>query len=216
MSVLVKVCGLTNELDISASLQQGADYIGVNLYQKSPRAVDLSRAVDLLGEIPPGKRVLVDVATPTHLLEEYKNLSFDYYQIHFDLDIAISSVAAWAGIVGRERLWLAPRIGPREQFFPQIVMEFADTIVLDTYSSDKYGGSGKTGDWQRFMDWSTLYQHKEWVLAGGLNPDNIEEAIRTTGAEIVDVASGVESSPGRKDHEKLARFFASVRQGELS
>ena len=96
-------------------------------------------------------------------------------------------------------------------------MEFADTVLLDAYHKDAYGGTGIAGqNWQRFLDCSLLYQHKTWVLAGGLSPDNILDALSFTQARVVDVNSGVEVSPGIKDHDKLEQLFARVREYDAS
>lgn len=211
---LVKVCGITSPADAEMALELGVDYIGVILFAKSPRAVPMSRLAEIFSVVPEGKRVLVDVSTPTEVLSEYRNLPFDHFQMHFDLDVAIATVAAWAGIVGRERLWLAPRVPPQEAYFPQIIMEFADTLLVDTYAKEAFGGTGRAGDWQRFIDWSTLYQHKRWILAGGLSPLNVTAALETTEPAMIDVNSGVESSPGVKDRAKLEALMHCV--GEWS
>lgn len=213
MATRVKICGITRREDAELALSLGADYIGINVYSKSPRAVPVDRIPELLEVIPPGRRVLVDVSTPTDQLETYLSLGFDAYQIHFDLNIAMASVAAWSGLAGQHALWLAPRIPQKEPDFPQVLMEFADTILLDAYHKDAYGGTGISGqNWQRFLDCTLLYQHKQWILAGGLSPDNVAGAIAFTQAETVDVSSGVEASPGIKDPDKLRRFFAAVRE----
>lgn len=192
------------------ALELGADLLGIILHERSPRAVPLAEVSELLEFIPVGQRVLVDVSTPTDVLASYKQLPFDYFQMHFDLDVAIATVAAWSGMIGRERLWLAPRVPAQEHCFPQIIMEFADTLLVDTYSKEAFGGTGKAGDWERFQDWSTLYQHKRWVLAGGLSPLNIAQALEATEAEIVDVNSGVELSPGVKDPHLVEAFMQQV------
>ena len=206
----VKVCGLTRREDIAAALDAGADYIGLIIYEKSPRAISLSEVADLLEFIPRGKRVLVDVSTPTEVLAEYRSLPFDFFQMHFDLNVSIATLAAWSGLVGRRRIWMAPRIPPDESLFPQIVMEFGDTFLVDSHATDKFGGTGKTGDWQRFLDWSTLYQHKEWILAGGLGPHNVADAIRLCQPAVIDVNSAVESAPGIKDHGRIRELFEAV------
>lgn len=195
--------------DAELALNLGAGYIGMILYEKSPRCVDLVRARDLCNRIPSGKRVFVGVNTGTDVLENYADLGFDCFQIHCDSDTPWSNLAGWSGIVGRERLWLAPKIPPGEAF-PQGMLEFADTVLVDTFRADGHGGSGRTGDWQAFRDWSVMYAHKRWILAGGLNPDNIRNALAQTDAGIVDVNSGVEASPGIKDPEKLRAFFAAL------
>jgi len=213
MSTQVKICGITRREDAELALSLGADFLGIILYDKSPRAVPVEQVPKLLEVIPRGKRVLVDVATPADRFQDYLSLGFDRYQIHFDLEIPMAAVAAWSGLVGPEALWLAPRISPQEQHFPQILMEFADTLLLDTFDKDSYGGTGVSGqNWQRFLDCTLLYQHKKWVLAGGLSPENVLDALASTQAEAIDVNSGVENSPGIKDHDKLNKLFALVNQ----
>jgi len=213
MSTQVKVCGITRPEDARLALSLGADYIGLIVYPKSPRAVPVERIPGLLEVIPPGRRVLVDVATPPSQLEAYRDLGFDHYQIHFDLNTALAEISDWSEIAGANGLWAAPRIPDGETLFPQILMEFADTIVLDAYSKTAYGGTGLAGqNWQRFLDFSILYQHKRWILAGGLAPDNVLEALRFTQAATIDINSGVEAAPGIKDRELLEDVFSRVRQ----
>ena len=208
MSTQVKVCGITRREDAELALSLGADFIGIIAYEKSPRAVPHERIPELLEVIPAGKRVLVDVAPALGRFEEALSLGFDFHQIHFDLDIAMAAVAGWSRLAGPGTLWFAPRIPPSEPHFPQILMEFADTFLLDTFDKRAYGGTGRAGqNWQRFLDYSILYQHKRWILAGGLSPDNVAEAVAFTQAEIIDVNSGVEAAPGIKDPDKLKQLF---------
>jgi phosphoribosylanthranilate isomerase len=212
MDTKIKVCGLTRREDVELALELGADQLGFIVYAKSPRAVNEAQLADLLELVPPGKRVMVDVATATDELENYLHYQFDHYQLHFDLEISMATVAAWSGIVGQHALWLAPRIPPKERDFPQILMEFADTMLLDAFDRNAYGGTGKAGtNWQRFLDCTVFYQHKKWILAGGLSPDNIVDALRFTQAGHVDVNSGIESAPGIKDHARMRAFFAAVK-----
>ncbi len=206
----IKVCGLTQPEEAQRCEALGVDYMGLIVYPRSPRCVPAERIPELLAAIPGGKRVMVDVNTPADQLERFGDMGFDYFQIHFDLDVALASLAGWAGVVGNESLWLAPRV-PEGEPFPQVILGFADTIVLDSYSSKAYGGTGIAGGWQRFSEWKTLYQHKRFVLAGGLNPDNIAHALRATGADVIDVNSGVEIEPGRKDFGRLERLMQTVR-----
>lgn len=206
----LKVCGITDPTEARRCVELGADYIGVIVARQSPRRVPDAQIPELLAAIPGGKRVLVDVNPSTEDLERYGDMGFDYFQIHFDLEAPLASLAGWSGIVGADCLWLAPRI-PMGDTFPQVILGFTDTIVLDSYSTKAYGGTGVAGGWERFSDWKTLYQHKRFVLAGGLAPTNIAAALQATGAEIIDVNSGVEISPGRKDFDKLERLAATVR-----
>ncbi|WP_309383433.1 phosphoribosylanthranilate isomerase [Cerasicoccus frondis] len=206
----IKICGLTRWEDAELALELGADYLGLNVYPKSPRSVTREQAWDLCQRIPAGKRVMVDVNTGADELEDWADCGFDYFQIHCDIGVSLATLAAWSGLVGKDRLWLAPKIPPGNPF-PQDMLEFADTILVDAYHKDVYGGSGQTANWEQFADWDAMYPHKRFILAGGLNPSNIAEAARITGAETVDLASGVESSPGVKDHAKLRALFAALR-----
>ncbi|MCC5834845.1 MAG: phosphoribosylanthranilate isomerase [Opitutales bacterium] len=204
----VKVCGMTRIEDIRLALDLGADYIGMIVYPKSPRSVSAAQLRELLTYVPEGKRVRVDVETPTQDLEAARKLGFDFYQMHFSEDVSIATIAAWSGLVGRDRLWAVPKIPPEQNAFPPEVLEFADTLLVDGYQPNLHGGTGKTTNWQRFQDWTLLHQHKNWILAGGLSPDNILQALEVTHAKTIDLNSGVESSPGIKDPEKLKQAFA--------
>lgn len=213
MRTQVKICGVTRAEDIELALAEGAKYIGINAYPKSPRCVPLGRIDELLEIVPPGKAVVVDVAPDQARVREYKDLGFDRFQFHFDLTIPMAAISGWCNLLGPEALWLAPRIPDPIPVFPQILMEFTETILLDTFSKDAYGGTGISGqNWQRFLDCTILYQHKRWILAGGLRPDNVQEALRFTQAQTIDVASGVEAEPGIKDADRLRELFAKVRE----
>jgi phosphoribosylanthranilate isomerase len=211
--ISVKVCGLTREQDIQLARELGARYFGFIVWPQSPRALSWERACALAEMVPEGQRVLVDVETPADVLAERVKGPFDFFQIHSQLSVGWATLAAWAGLVGKERLWLAPRIPPRESLAAG-VFEFCDNFVLDTYDPHQPGGTGKTGDWSQFHDYKSLYPHKSWILAGGLNPDNILVACRQSGASTVDVNSGVEVEPGIKDHSKLRAFFKALRTEE--
>jgi phosphoribosylanthranilate isomerase len=212
MRPLVKVCGITQPQDAELALELGADFVGVILYKDSPRCVQPQMLKELVSVIPPEKLVLVDVATATDELEQHLDIDFGSFQMHFDMNIGLATVAAWAGMIGADRLWLAPRIPSDERYFPQMVMEFCHTVLIDGYSNKAFGGTGHTANWQRFIDWSTLYQHKRWALAGGISPENILDAIRCTDPAIIDVNSGVESAPGIKSHDLLRKLFSQLKQ----
>ena len=208
--VKVKVCGITRNEDLRTALELGADAIGINMYPKSPRGVILERARQLIAEIPKGKRVLVDVSTSPEALRRYLDVGFDFFQIHCDRKMPPATLSAWSRIVGSGRLWLAPRVPPGSAF-PKVLLAYADSFVSDTYSVDAMGGTGKTHDWLEFRTLQSIDPSKQWILAGGLAPRNIKRALRESSASYVDVNSGVESAPGIKDPEKLARFFETVR-----
>jgi len=210
-SVEVKICGLTREEDVDLALSLGADYIGFIIYPESPRGLRLERAAKLAARVPEGRRVVVDVETAADNLERYRDAGFDCFQIHTRLQGGLEVLQSWMGIVGRERLWLAPRLAPGDEF-PGRVLAFTDTVLIDTFSKDQVGGTGRTGDWGRFAEWRQQYGQAQWILAGGLSPANVLDAISQTGASRIDVNSGVESAPGKKDPEKLRELFRVLRK----
>lgn len=205
----IKVCGLTQVEDGQLALELGADYLGVIRYDKSPRFATEKQARLLTNSFPVGKRVCVDVDPTPQELEAHGDLGFDCFQLHFGLDIALATVAAWSGIVGRENLWLAPHLPPGEPF-PENLCAFADTVLIDTYRAGKIGGTGQTGNWAAFRELMAAYPDTRFILAGGLRAENIREALRQSGARIVDVGSGVEARPGIKDAGRLRAFFGAL------
>jgi phosphoribosylanthranilate isomerase len=209
-NVQVKVCGLCSEVDMELARSLGADFFGFIVHAASPRGLSPGRAAELAALVPRGRRVLVDVETPADVFERYAGLDFDAFQVHCRTEVGLGTLAAWSGLAGRERLWLAPRIPPGEPF-PEPVLEFAGTVLADSYAPDRAGGTGKTGDWEGFASLRQAHPGHRWVLAGGLGPANIVEALAVSGAEVVDVNSGVESAPGRKDPERMKAFFKALR-----
>lgn len=208
--VQIKICGLTREADVDLALELGADYCGFIVYPKSPRGVSLERATELAARVPEGKRVLVDVETGSEELEQRRDFGFDFFQIHTGLQVGLATLATWSGLVGKERLWLAPRVPPGEDF-PKAALEFADTLLVDTFKKDQYGGTGQTGDWARFAQLQETFPDTQWILAGGLSPANVSEALAETGTRHLDLNSGFESAPGVKDEAKLREVFRVLR-----
>lgn len=208
--VQIKVCGLTREEDVDLALSLGADYFGFILYPKSPRGLTLERAAELAARVPAGKRVMVDVETSSDALAHARDAGFDYFQIHSGLQVEQATLAGWSGLVGKERLWLAPRVTP-EDTFPEACLEFADTLLIDTFAKNQVGGTGKVGDWARFNQLKEAHPQTHWILAGGLSPANVLEAVVSTSADHLDINSGVESAPGVKDEAKLREVFRMLR-----
>ncbi len=207
----IKVCGLTNLRDAQMCLKAKVDYFGFNLHVKSPRYAAPDKAAELAAIVPEGRRVLVDVAPQPAQIRQYRKLGFDFFQIHFDADLPAEYAAQWTDAAGRENLWLAPRIPPYKTF-PKELLNLADVFLLDAYSKDKYGGSGQTGDWEKFAALKNKHPDKTWILAGGLSPENIAEAVRNSGAAFVDVNSGIETEPGIKSAVKLKAFLENIRR----
>jgi phosphoribosylanthranilate isomerase len=209
--VAIKVCGLTREEDVDLAVELGADFCGFIVYPKSPRGISVERAVELAQRVPEGQRVLVDVETGSEELERVRDLGFDFFQIHAGLDLGMATLATWSGLVGRERLWLAPRVPPAEPF-PELTLEFADTLLVDTYHANQVGGTGEPGDWSGFAALQDAHPDRRWILAGGLSPENIDAAVAASGARTVDCNSGLEAAPGVKDPAKVRALFKRLRQ----
>ena len=205
-SARVKVCGITRQEDGQLALSLGASYLGFILYSKSPRSIDLQGYKTLSSSLPDSFRVAVDVHPDIDTVKQYVSAGFDFFQIHFSEIHDANYLEEVSQLVGRDRLWLAPKLPPGS-LFPESLFDFTDNFLMDTFQKDGFGGSGKTGDWDGFRQLKNDYPEKTWILAGGLNPENVEAAITQSKADIVDVSSGLESSPGIKSGEKLRAFF---------
>ncbi len=210
--VRLKFCGLTSLVDAIHADKLGADYLGFILHPKSPRFVSLRDYRNFASNLPSGrKRVAVMVAPSADDLLAVRKAGFDRFQVHFSANTENSQLAEWRDMVGKDRLWLAPRRSPETPFAPEW-LDYAATILVDTYSADKFGGSGKTGDWTEFNQLQQLSADHTWVIAGGLSPDNIADALDETGARFVDVNSGVELAPGIKDHAKMNAVVLAIHE----
>jgi phosphoribosylanthranilate isomerase len=209
--IRVKVCGLTSLADAEMAARAGVDFLGFNLYTKSPRYVTLQQFRAMAGRLPDRKKVAVTVEPTLTELREIAASGFDIVQVHFDAGAFPADTAAWVAEAGAHRLWLAPRLPPASDM-PAEVISMGDTFLFDAFARDKFGGSGKTADWAKFRRQRDVEPGKTWILAGGLNPDNISDAINASGADFVDVNSGVETAPGIKDQAKIAAFVARLAQ----
>jgi len=208
--VRLKICGITSLIDADAADAAGADYLGFILHPRSPRHVSLAQFAAMAARLPPRKKVAVVVEPSVEDLAAIKAAGFDHVQLHFPNDTPSLMAALWRDVIPPEMLWLAPRVPPGKDLDPAFV-PLADTILLDTYHPDLHGGSGHTGDWKQFAWHRTKFKKVNWVLAGGLKPGNIVEAVAATGARFVDVNSGVESAPGVKDLAKLRALADAMR-----
>jgi phosphoribosylanthranilate isomerase len=205
-----KVCGLKRAEDARLAAELGADFLGFILYPKSPRYLPLGDYSELASLLPRGpKRVAVMVEPSLDDLDWAAEAGFDFFQIHARHDLHFGAVNAWSAQVGPERLWLAPKLPPGAPF-PEAWGALAETFLVDTFHAEGFGGSGRTGDWGGFSSRARAHPDKRWILAGGLSPENIREAVASSGARFVDVNSGVESAPGEKSPEKLRALAAAL------
>jgi phosphoribosylanthranilate isomerase len=212
-----KVCGVRRPEDAAAAAEAGAAYLGFNFFPGSPRALTLTQYQEIEHELPAVARVAVTVEPTLAELDAFAGAGFQTVQIHFRTDLPLAQISAWSEQVGPARVWLAPKLPPGDDI-PPAWLPLADTWMLDTYQPGVFGGSGRTGDWGKFARHHRAHPEKSWLLAGGLNADNIGEAVRQSGARLVDVNSGIELAPGVKDHGKLRAFAAnlSVTGGSIS
>jgi phosphoribosylanthranilate isomerase len=205
-----KVCGLTSLVDAEAADRHGADYLGFNLYPKSPRHISLAQYRAMAPRLPERKKVAVMVSPTAAELRDTAQAGFDYFQIHFPIETPTPDLVGWSRIVQEKNLWLAPKLPPALDVPPE-VLALAKFVLLDTFHAG-FGGSGRIGDWSKFARHQTAHPKNFWVLAGGLNPENIGDALRQSKTRFVDVNSGVESAPGVKDEAKLKELVGALQR----
>jgi phosphoribosylanthranilate isomerase len=207
----VKICGMRTLADISAASSAGAAYVGLNFFPRSPRHVTPDQARALAQAAPEGlcKVGLVVDADDTTLDAIVQAVPLDMLQLH-----GHETPARVAELKARHGLPVMKVIGVAEEADLAPLMDYslvADQIMIDAKAPKGAvlpGGNGLTFDWRLLVGRKWL---RPWMLAGGLTPDNVAQAIRLTGARQVDVASGVESAPGVKDAGKMAAFCAAAR-----
>jgi phosphoribosylanthranilate isomerase len=204
--VRIKICGITNWSDAKAALDAGADALGFNFYPPSPRAVTPSQAWGMIRKLPPlVEAVGVFVNWPPEAIAAMaRALRLSAVQLHGD-----ESGADVRECASAHRVIKAIRVG--RGFRPRILKTYAgaSAFLLDGFQAKLYGGSGKT------FAWGLARQAKKYglvILAGGLTPENVAEAIRAAEPYAVDVASGVESRPGKKDPSKVKEFVRQVQR----
>ena len=207
--VRLKVCGITSLVDADAADAIGADFLGFIFFPKSPRGITAAQYQAMSERLPPRKRVAVCVEPTPAELTALLALDFDRFQIHFDAATALATVDHWSQLVGRARLWLAPKLPPGQDVRPEW-LPLADSILLDTFHPEKFGGTGEVGDWPKFARHQAAHPDKTWILSGGLKPENVAAAVTATGAKFIDVNSGVEQAPGIKSPDKLKAFVLAL------
>ena len=213
--IRLKVCGLSSLVDAEFADRCGADYLGFILYPKSPRFISLGQYRAMASRLPDRRKVAVSVEPTVAELTAMRHAGFDFFQIHFRPETPESQLTAWSRVVGEKHLWLAPKLPPGTSVSPA-ALAVAKFILFDTFRADGFGGTGQTGDWASFVRHQAEHPHNFWILAGGLNADNIGEALRQTRARLVDVNSGVESAPGVKDEAKLKRFVVRLHEAAVA
>jgi len=205
MSVHVKICGITTVADARLAVQAGADLIGLNFYPPSPRCVSEPTAKAIRSILPQHIRCVgVFVNAEQERIAAYvRSLSLDAIQFHGDEDAA--ALKDWSVATIK-----VVRVGSEMSLPKQLEGIQADYLLLDTYSPRGYGGTGETFAWRHAATLPRLILDRT-ILAGGLNTENVVAAVEAVRPWAVDVASGVESAPGRKDAEKLHAFINNAK-----
>ncbi len=209
-----KVCGLTSLVDAEFADRCGADYLGFIFYPKSPRAISLAQYRAMAPRLPDRRKVAVAVEPTIAELGAMRDAGFDYFQIHFRPETREAQLSAWSQLVGEKHLWLAPKLPPGADVSPA-TLAVAKFVMLDSFHNDAFGGSGQTGDWGKFARHQSAHPGNLWILAGGLKPENIGDALARSGAKFVDVNSGVETAPGVKDETKLKAFVVALHHAAV-
>ncbi|MBN1457842.1 MAG: phosphoribosylanthranilate isomerase [Sedimentisphaerales bacterium] len=199
--VKVKICGITNLEDAKAAVDMGADILGFNFYPKSPRYILPDKALEIINQLPTfvdTAAVLVDA-----LFDQVKDLAelgfLNWLQFHGNETPEYCDAFKWFNIKTIKAIRVAS-----EDYAEQAKTYYTDAILLDAFDKSLYGGTGKK------FDWSLLTNiNKRIFLAGGINPENSVEAVET-GVYGIDICSGVEESPGKKDHSKMKKLFENL------
>ena len=200
--VKVKICGITNYKDAAAAVDMGADLLGFNFYQSSPRYIAPKEATEIINKLPS----FVDVAgvfvnaSLKQINEIISDCQLNWVQLHGDEDPKFCKALASVNVKTMKALRVKDKkdIEKADKFF-------TDAILLDAFHPERYGGTG-TG-----FDWNIIgHIGKRVFLAGGINPDNATAAIEL-GVYGIDVCSGVESKPGKKDTKKMKKLFKNIR-----
>lgn len=220
----IKICGTTNLEDALMAVEAGADALGFVFYDRSPRYLDPEAAREIVRQLPPDvEKVGVFVNGSRDDLETVvKNTGLTGAQIHVNLQRPGESLSQWLEISTlRQRYLVLPAdledlaglMLPKKKGEPP---QRPTAIFLDSGTAEKPGGTGKAFDWMKAQSTAGVIRTLNFklVVAGGLNPGNVAEAIRILDPWGVDVVSGVEASPGKKDPQKVRAFTKAVREAE--
>lgn len=197
--VRLKICGISSLADARAAIDCGAQYLGFNFYRPSPRYIAPLAARQIIEQLPRNiisVGIFVNESQPADVLEILQTSGAQWAQLHGD------ETPEYCAQIGAERVLKALRVSP--EFQPREVLRYATAaVLLDAYDKNLYGGTGKTANWELAREAATL---TKVFLAGGLSPENIGAAVRAVAPFAVDVNSGVENAPARKDLAKLRKL----------
>jgi phosphoribosylanthranilate isomerase len=215
-TVRVKICGITQKGDLDAAAAAGADAVGFVVgADDSPRNISLEKAEKLFMQVPPFvKSVLVTVTTTfDELAETFEKLNPDVIQLHGKEMPAAASVRL--KIPSARLIWAVDANSPDTLEAASQASEIFDAVLLDSSVDGRYGGTGIVHDWKLSRRVRQVINPKPLILAGGLNPENVTEAVRVVEPYAVDVSSGVEVQPGIKDHKRMISFIKNAKGARI-
>ncbi len=204
--IKVKICGITNSEDARAAVEAGADALGFVLHRKSPRCVPVDVVKAIVAALPPfvlpvGVFVNEEASTVREVMDQ---CGLALAQLHGE------ETASYCETLGRPILRAIRLRGPGDLLALAEYKGRAQVrgFLVDAFSEKEYGGTGQVADWGLAAE---AAKSAQILLAGGLTPENVQEAIRQVRPYGVDVSSGVEASPGKKDHAKVGAFIRAAR-----
>ena len=205
----VKICGITNLEDALVSVRCGADMLGFNFFSGSKRYIKSDEAAQITAELVRSEVLTIGVfvnAAKEEIAHTSAMLKLDCIQLHGDE--SDDFVAELSELTSTP---IIKAIRGSEHMIADAIDSSATFVLLDGYSADSFGGSGKTFDWNIAKRIAAQLPDSVFV-AGGLTPENVADAIRIARPFAVDAASGVESSPGKKDPNKIAAFIKAAKE----
>lgn len=212
MTVRIKICGITNVQDAELAASLGVDWIGLNFYAKSPRCVSAETGRAIVAGLPATTEpVALFVHEPVGEAQRVATgIGVRAIQLHTDHRELLPSGPRWiCAFSVRDAASLQTIVSYLELL--RSVGTAPDAILVDAHVPGMFGGTGQTAPWRLLADFRPGVP---LILAGGLTPENVGEAIRIVRPHAVDVASGVERQPGKKDADKMRRFIDAVRAAE--
>jgi phosphoribosylanthranilate isomerase len=205
----VKICGITDAFDAQNAVLLGADAIGLNFVETSPRCIEPTKATRIIESLPAFVSVVgvfVNHPDPQHLEDFAVSIGLHAVQLHGN------ETPDYCSMIHRVKVIKAFRVD--SNFKVESLRNFGSRMfLLDSYAPTQTGGTGKV------FDWDLAYGANAFgsiVIAGGLNPENVSDAVTKLHPFAVDVSSGVESAPGKKDYDKMRRFIEAVRRTDVS
>lgn len=202
---VIKICGITNLEDALLSIEAGADALGFNFYKRSPRYIEPAKAREIIERLPDSilnVGVFVNEELPDDVARIAYEVNLNAVQLHGE------ESNEYCVALKNYRVIKAFRVS--DDFKPEDILKFeVDAVLLDAYSRDEHGGTGKIFDWRIARETQKLFP--KLFLAGGLTPDNVSEAIKEVKPYAVDACSGIEITKGKKDSAKVKAFVQAVR-----